>query len=623
MSKRLKIIKNQTEFLPHQKNKNKLNLFLAFILIMTCIVLYGNTYYNNYCLDDAAVITENTTTQKGFAGITEQFTNYNADGGMEKRLWRPLPLASYSIEIGIWGSNHPGYSHLVNILIYFLIIVLLFSFLSKHIFKEIWTAFFIALLFAFHPIHSEVVANIKSRDELFCLLFILSSIHLLFKHLETKKNAYLFLSLGLYFLSLLSKENSLTFLLGIPVTLYFFSKLTSKKILFFSLSFGVVAVFYFIIRNALYPFTSFESSDVIINNPFLNAVGTEAFFTKIFILLLYLKLLFFPYPLSYDYSYNQIPYVNASSPWVWVSLLIYGGILLYALFLFKRKSVLSYCIIMFFITFSLASNLIIQVSLTLGERLLFLPSLFFCIAIVYCVKEAVVYLNEKIHISKSALSLCLIIPVFILSSFEIINRNKDWKDTDTLNLADYTKAPNSLRINDGVANYLLNYSDRKNISIKSKDSALRAAATCYEKALTLFPEFDNALIGVGIAYEKLGDVNKAEYYWERLKIVNPNHPQLPACNKYLSNYYLTKGISFTVEKNYDSSLVFLKKATLYAIENDSTTLEAWFHLGGLYFTTGKYELAKEALSKVIAINPNYKTAGAGYQACDQMLNMKK
>ena len=72
-----------------------------------------------------------------------------------------------------------------------------------------------------------------------------------------------------------------------------------------------------------------------------------------------------------------------------------------------------------------------------------------------------------------------------------------------------------------------------------------------------------------------------------------------------------------------TSWTFHKKATVCATENDSTTLEAWFHLGGLYFTTGKYELAKEALSKVIAINPNYKTAGAGYQACDQMLNMKK
>ena len=36
-----------------------------------------------------------------------------------------------------------------------------------------------ALLFAAHPIHTEVVANLKSRDELLCLFFILLMLHLL------------------------------------------------------------------------------------------------------------------------------------------------------------------------------------------------------------------------------------------------------------------------------------------------------------------------------------------------------------------------------------------------------------------------------------------------------------
>ena len=86
------------------------------------------------------------------------------------------------------------------------------------------------------------------------------------------------------------------------------------------------------------------------NYPFLYAQGFEAFFTKVFILLKYLSLLFFPYPLRYDYSYNQIPYVNCSNPMVWLSMIIYIPLAYVSVKLFKRRSILSFCIVLFFIT---------------------------------------------------------------------------------------------------------------------------------------------------------------------------------------------------------------------------------------------------------------------------------
>ena len=57
------------------RNKGLMDLVFILLLAIFSIGLYFNTFYNDYCLDDAMVITENKITQKGFAGIKEHLTN--------------------------------------------------------------------------------------------------------------------------------------------------------------------------------------------------------------------------------------------------------------------------------------------------------------------------------------------------------------------------------------------------------------------------------------------------------------------------------------------------------------------------------------------------------------------
>ena len=156
---------------------------MILLLTVVCAIFYTNSCFNDYCLDDVMVITENSNTLKGFAGIKEHFTKDYLYGYMHKESqnalspWRPLSLITFSVEVGLWGINHPAISHLINVLLYILCTILLFTLLADFLLKEKWIAFFAALLFAIHPIHTEVVANIKSRDELLCLLALLSSLH--------------------------------------------------------------------------------------------------------------------------------------------------------------------------------------------------------------------------------------------------------------------------------------------------------------------------------------------------------------------------------------------------------------------------------------------------------------
>ena len=145
----------------------------TYILIGSlAFALYANTLNHDYVLDDKAIITQNTFTQKGFSGIFDHLTHSywyginNKDAGN----YRPMSGISFSIENALFGNN-PTMGHLLNILFYALLCMVLYHWLrTLQLMDQRWLMLSI-ILFAAHPIHTEVVANIKSRDEIYALLF--------------------------------------------------------------------------------------------------------------------------------------------------------------------------------------------------------------------------------------------------------------------------------------------------------------------------------------------------------------------------------------------------------------------------------------------------------------------
>ena len=208
---------------------NNKTLQLAILLLIS-FGFYCNTILHEYALDDVIVITKNNFTLKGFSGIYDLITKDTFDGYTTVKdlvaggRYRPLSVVTFALEIGLFGLNHPAISHFINVLLYCSVVLMLFVFLDRFLFKKlILLSFVTTLIFAIHPIHTEVVANIKSRDELMALLLTLISLYLFFTYLlNRKRKKYLIFSLIAFFLSLLSKENAVTFLAIIPLMLYFF-----------------------------------------------------------------------------------------------------------------------------------------------------------------------------------------------------------------------------------------------------------------------------------------------------------------------------------------------------------------------------------------------------------------
>ena len=161
-------------------------------------------------------------------------------------------------------------------------------------------------------------------------LFIILTFISLFRYQQSKEKKQLIFSLLFYFFALLAKEYAITLLLLIPILLYTKTLLSLKESFVKTIPFFIVAIVYLFIRfSVVGKGGAFDNPDVL-NNPFKFATASEKWATKIELLNHYLKLLFYPQPLSSDYSYNTIPYISFASKWVWASIFIHLSMILTA-----------------------------------------------------------------------------------------------------------------------------------------------------------------------------------------------------------------------------------------------------------------------------------------------------
>ena len=88
-------------------------------------------------------------------------------------------------------------------------------------------SFLISLVFITHPIHTEVVANLKSRDEILSFLNTFVTLYFAFRYSLKRKRKDLIWGIIFFYLALLSKETAAVGIVLIPLFL-FYSGLISR-----------------------------------------------------------------------------------------------------------------------------------------------------------------------------------------------------------------------------------------------------------------------------------------------------------------------------------------------------------------------------------------------------------
>ncbi len=590
--------------------------FLAFIL-------YANSLTHGFVLDDSMMIAKNQFTTKGFAGLpgifsTDMFFG-SSNSEMSKELvvggrYRPMSLAMFAVIYEFFGDK-PFVYHLITVLLYALACLILFKTL-KNLFKNYkhgqLLATLAALLYTVHPIHSEVVNNVKSCDEILTMLFSLLALFFSLKAAENQSFKWLAAAGISFLLAAFSKENSVVFTAIIPLALAFkfsenspeklsVSNLPYSKIVKICLPIWIGFLFFFIVRGLVIHWTFGAAQLNLINNPFIKFNGTtwehfsmlEKYATIIFCLGKYLLLHVFPHPLTTDYYPRHIGIENFGSASVWISLIVNLGLFFYALIgsVQGKKDPVRFGLFFYFAAIFLASNIIFPVGTNMAERFTFMPSAGICLAIAGLAIAALDknWINEKtIWIVFSTIS--------IVFSIKVFTRNPDFKDSRTLLFTDVKTSPRSAKLQCSVAGMLIRE------SMESQDTAfvnqnMRQAIIHLNQSLEYHPTYSEALFARGTAHYFLKNYPAAILDLQKTAQLTPGRSEVI---QNLTAAYLDAAKEMIVRgQNIPTAFQFLSQAN-QLIPNSPDVL---FQIALGHLKMGNYQQAIVLLSQLQKVEP--------------------
>ncbi len=575
------------------------------ILLFLAVGLNINTLFNQYAFDDEMVLIGNTVVQKGIHGIPEILSHDYYYGikeidqtGLSGGRYRPLVLVIFALEYQFFGAN-PMVSHLINILFFALLITLLYKLLQTYVFKEQnkYLAFVTCLIFAVHPIHTEVIANVKSRDEIISFILLIVSLISFIKHLEKRSLGHFLNGLFCFLLALLTRESAAAFVVVIPLIFYFFFSQTIKKLILFSLPLIGVFIGYLLLRFSIIGYKTYGASEIL-NAPFLYADASQAIATKVFLLIKYIWLLVFPYPLSSDYSYNQIPYIELNSIKFIFSILLLFGLSAFAVLKFKSRSIYSFSIIYFMVTIFLLANFAVNIGAPLAERFLFQPSLAFCIV------ASGLYISMASRFKFLANSILIII--LLLFSVKTVLRNSDWKNNETLFLTDVISAPNSVKLNLYAAKCSITKAQTE-ANRELRDEYFRNAVNFDERLLKIYPNYSSIDIykDLGAAYLGLNDYFKAADLW---LLAYKSDAAFSGQINGLSDIIFNEGNKFYKKGNTDAAIKCYRKS----LELNFNNIDAWHNLSKSYSFINDKTNAIAAWQNVILLDDKHQFSNEGY-----------
>jgi len=509
---------------------------LMVFFFLLAIPLYGNTLGNRYALDDGLFITGNAYVKNGVRGIPDIFSHDSFKGYFKDQKeiisggrYRPLSIATFALEYQVAGLA-PAMSHSINLVLYGVTGALLYLLLARLFGSEAksrwWSEppFLITLLFMTHPLHTEVVANIKGRDEILALLFGIAGFHAFLSYCErpSGKGTLSLVGGGLFILlGLMAKETVIPFVAIIPLGLWFFRSEHRQRL---GVVFGTLIlplVIYFVARMVFAGPMKILPTAELLNDPFAYASTQERVATIFKTLGIYLRLFFFPHPLTHDYYYNQVPLTRLGDPSSWIPAVITLGLATFAVAGTRNKSPIAFGLLFFAITFSIVSNLFFSIGTTMAERFLYVPSLGLAISFVF----GVLLFSEKLMgRTGPRIAAILLIVVSVLFSAKTVARNPVWKDNLTLFSTDVKVSPNSAKVRSALAATLSDMAD------KEQDLAVRRrliddAIVHLKRAVEIYPGSAETWFDLGNLLSKQGKERAAEAIqcYRRTISLEPGH----------------------------------------------------------------------------------------------------
>jgi tetratricopeptide (TPR) repeat protein len=294
-------------------------------ILLVVVASYLPMLRGEFILDDKPLIQNNP-----FLMQSHPISNYMAQedgitddsGHSHTGYYRPLINLTYRMDARLWGMRSAGFRmtnlllHLLTCILFYQVVVLLH--------RDRKTATLLTLLFALHPVNTESVSWVTSRNNILVTFFSLASFHLYVTSWRKKSTGALAVSVVAFAGAVFSKE----FGLVLPVVIFLYHRLIAEQKGLWGreawsyLPFVFVVLVYFLLRKTV--------TGSILSPADSGDLWMRVYFAP-YLLLFNLRLLFFPFGLhSFIVGYPPIfPHMIAFGG--------YGGLCLIGFALWKAR----------------------------------------------------------------------------------------------------------------------------------------------------------------------------------------------------------------------------------------------------------------------------------------------
>jgi Tfp pilus assembly protein PilF len=278
----------------------------------------------------------------------------------------------------------------------------------------------------------------------------------------------------------------------------------------------------------------------LLDNPLGTLAQPTRVLTAIAVIGLYALRLVFPFWLSADYSFDQIPAVTSVVDPRWLAgflvVLAAGALAWWAR---RRVPALTLGIVVLALTFAVVANVFFLIGTIMGERLAYLPSAGFCLALAAGIAHAA-RADERRWSTAFVASITLVVALYGLRT---VARNAVWHDPVGFFTAMAADAPRSARSHRELGTVLADVGRfdearrefEQSLAIKPEDAStlynfgnalghqgrLDEAVALYQRAIAKKPDFVEALSNLGNVESMRGDQAAALAAMRRALAITP------------------------------------------------------------------------------------------------------
>jgi tetratricopeptide (TPR) repeat protein len=369
-----------------------------------------------------------------------------------------------------------------------------------------------------------------------------------------------------------SKESAITLMAVFPLAIWYFAPSAANKIVKVVLALLVPAVIFLLVRKKILDAQPYQEAYSILDNFMSETKNQGERLASAFMMCgRYLWTLIFPHPLVSDMGYPQVKVVSFSDWRALAGFFSYVGMGVWALVQLPKRHFLSFAILFYLATFSVFSNVLMMIGTSYGERLLYIPSFGFALAVAWLFGKIFKIDDMKQIWNPNGKGTALWIAVGVLLaaySMKTIFRNGAWYDSASLYAADLPNSPNCAKLNyHNALEVVRNGMDEKESIVKDVEM-VRKGIACYDKCIELYPKYHDAYGSRGLSYFRLGEVLK-----------DPVEQRAA----------------------WDQALLDYQESLKYRYNNS----EVLSNMGKIYFTRNQPEKAEEVYRKAVEFDPRF------------------